>query len=252
MSSFIVTYHLRYTSDSGVITTYTYIGNGATVYFENNGFIYSEGTLSQLEEIAENLKNVKYYSGTIEYSGNPALDIGDYVRVVGGDANGELMLIGSDNWIFRGVQTLISPNTDSSTSSSGGYYSGPAGADGKDGKNGKDGFSPTIEVSESTDTSYILKITDKNGSFLTPNFLKNIIIDNFLSETSENAVQNKVITLKLKEFDNMFSEIKKLLEEIKALIGGDSDSKLYGLVCSDLVGLSEGVSGDLTIVESEG
>ena len=50
----------------------------------------------------------------------------------------------------------------------------------------------------------------------------------------------------------MFSEIKKLLEEIKALIGGDSDSKLYGLVCSDLVGLSEGVSGDLTIVESEG
>ncbi len=126
------------------------------------------------------------------------------------------------------------------------------GLKGDTGEKGADGFSPTIEVSESTDTSYILKITDKNGSFLTPNFLKNIIIDNFLSETSENAVQNKVITLKLKEFDNMFSEIKKLLEEIKALIGGDSDSKLYGLVCSDLIGLSEGVSGDLTIVESEG
>ena len=244
--------NLQYTADNGTITKYTYIGNGATVYFENNGFIYSEGTLNQLEEIAESLKNVKYYSGTIEYSGNPALDIGDYVRVVGGDANGELMLIGSDNWIFRGVQTLIAPNTDSSTGSSGGYYSGSAGADGKDGKNGKDGFSPTIEVSENTDTSYILKVTDKNGSFLTPNFLKNIIIDSFLSETSENAVQNKVITLKLKEFDNMFSEIKKLLEEIKALIGSDSDSKLYGLVCSDLIGLSEGISGDLTIIESEG
>lgn len=119
---------LQYTSDSGTITTYTYIGNGATVYFENNGFIYSEGALSQLEEIAENLKNVKYYSGTIEYSGNPALDIGDYVRVVGGDANGELMLIGSDNWIFRGVQTLISPNTDSSTSSSGGYSGNSSGS----------------------------------------------------------------------------------------------------------------------------
>ncbi len=129
---------------------------------------------------------------------------------------------------------------------------GERGEKGDTGEKGADGFSPTIEVSESTDTSYILKITDKNGSFLTPNFLKNIIIDNFLSETSENAVQNKVITLKLKEFDNMFSEIKKLLEEIKALIGGDSDSKLYGLVCSDLIGLSEGVSGDLTIVESEG
>ncbi len=129
---------------------------------------------------------------------------------------------------------------------------GERGEKGDTGEKGADGFSPTIEVSESTDNSYILKITDKNGSFLTPNFLKNIIIDNFLSETSENAVQNKVITLKLKEFDNMFSEIKKLLEEIKALIGGDSDSKLYGLVCSDLIGLSEGVSGDLTIVESEG
>lgn len=120
--------NLQYTADNGTITTYTYIGNGATVYFENNGFIYSEGTLTQLEEIAENLKNVKYYSGTIEYSGNPALDIGDYVRVVGGDANGELMLIGSDNWIFRGVQTLIAPNTDSSTASSGGYSGNSSGS----------------------------------------------------------------------------------------------------------------------------
>lgn len=119
---------LQYTSDNGTITTYTYIGNGATVYFESNGFIYSEGTLSQLEEIAENLKNVRYYSGTIEYSGNPALDIGDYVRVVGGDADGELMLIGSDNWIFRGVQTLISPNTDNGTSSGGGYSGGTSGS----------------------------------------------------------------------------------------------------------------------------
>ena len=120
--------NLQYTSDTGVITKYTYSGNGATVYFENNGFIYSEGTLNQLEEIAESLKNVKYYSGTIEYSGNPALDIGDYVRVVGGDANGELMLIESDNWIFRGVQTLIAPNTDSSTSSSGGYSGNSSGS----------------------------------------------------------------------------------------------------------------------------
>ena len=129
---------------------------------------------------------------------------------------------------------------------------GERGEKGDTGEKGADGFSPTIAVSENTDTSYILKITDKNGSFETPNLLKNIIIDNFLSETSENAVQNKVITLKLKEFDNMFSEIKKLLEEIKALIGGDSDSKLYGLVCSDLIGLSEGVSGDLEVIESEG
>ena len=50
-----------------------------------------------------------------------------------------------------------------------------AGADGKDGKdgtngtNGTDGVSPTVEVKTSTDSSYILTITDKNGSYDTPN-----------------------------------------------------------------------------------
>ena len=37
------------------------------------------------------------------------------------------------------------------------------------GLDGEDGFSPFIEVFENTDTSYVLKITDKNGSFNTPN-----------------------------------------------------------------------------------
>lgn len=161
---------LQYKSDSGDVTTYTFKGNAATVYFENNGFIYSGNTLIQLESIAESLKNVRYYPGTIEYSGNPALDIGDYIRITGGDADGELMLIGSDNWIFRGVQTLISPSEDSASSSQ--VVKGKDGKDGingTDGKNGADGFSPTVEVSENTDNSYILKVTDKNGSFETPN-----------------------------------------------------------------------------------
>lgn len=119
---------LQYKSGNGTVTTYTYQGNGATVYFENSGFIYDEGTLNQLEEIAESLKNVNYYPGTIEYSGDPSLDIGDYIRITGGDSNNELMLIGSDNWIFRGVQTLISPNTDNGTSSGGGYSGGTSGS----------------------------------------------------------------------------------------------------------------------------
>lgn len=180
---------LQYKSDSGDVTTYTFKGNAATVYFENNGFIYSGNTLIQLESIAESLKNVRYYPGTIEYSGNPALDIGDYIRITDGDADGELMLIGSDNWIFRGVQTLISPSEDSASSSQ--VVKGKDGKDGingTDGKNGADGFSPTVEVSENTDNSYILKITDKNGSFETPN-LKGLPViellecDTQLSET---------------------------------------------------------------------
>lgn len=40
---------------------------------------------------------------------------------------------------------------------------------GQDGQDGKDGFSPTITVHKDTKTEYILRITDVNGSYLTPN-----------------------------------------------------------------------------------
>jgi hypothetical protein len=40
---------------------------------------------------------------------------------------------------------------------------------GQDGADGKDGFSPTITVHKDTSTEYILKITNKDGSYLTPN-----------------------------------------------------------------------------------
>lgn len=49
---------------------------------------------------------------------------------------------------------------------------GDTGERGADGSNGIDGISPTITVAENTSNSYILTITDKNGSFDTPN-LKN-------------------------------------------------------------------------------
>lgn len=43
------------------------------------------------------------------------------------------------------------------------------GAPGTPGQDGDDGFSPTIVVKSSTSTEYILTITDKNGSYDTPN-----------------------------------------------------------------------------------
>lgn len=46
---------------------------------------------------------------------------------------------------------------------------GERGTDGKDGTNGVDGISPTISIAENTLNSYILTITDMNGSFNTPN-----------------------------------------------------------------------------------
>lgn len=46
---------------------------------------------------------------------------------------------------------------------------GPAGADGIDGADGEDGFSPSINVKTNTDDEYVLTITNKTGSFDTPN-----------------------------------------------------------------------------------
>lgn len=43
------------------------------------------------------------------------------------------------------------------------------GQPGKDGNDGDDGYSPKVEVKTNTDSQYILTITDKNGSYDTPN-----------------------------------------------------------------------------------
>lgn len=45
---------------------------------------------------------------------------------------------------------------------------------GVDGKPGKDGFSPTISVYKETKKEYILKITNKDNSYLTPNLMPDI------------------------------------------------------------------------------
>lgn len=79
---------------------------------------------------------------------------------------------------------------------------GVDGKDGKDGINGENGFSPTITVAESTSDRYILTITDANGTFNTPNLKGSgggttITVDDTLSETSENPLQNKIITQNL-------------------------------------------------------
>lgn len=62
-----------------------------------------------LDFIANNLKNVKFTPGTVEYYGNPALDVGDYVTISGGVAkhSGDVpFLICCNSWKFRSPQTL--------------------------------------------------------------------------------------------------------------------------------------------------
>lgn len=157
---------------------------------------------------------------------------------------------------------------------------GDTGERGADGSNGIDGFSPTISIAENTSSSYILTITDANGSFNTPNLkgadgtsgsvsikldenfdysahssapstafftqqntiitqritanadkiasleetisnIPIIIIDAELSETSENPVQNAVIT---KNLSTIQAEIVKLNDLIKNLPSGETST----------------------------
>jgi hypothetical protein len=46
------------------------------------------------------------------------------------------------------------------------------GIQGIQGVTGPDGFSPTITVSQDTPTAYVLQVTDRNGTVLTPNLRK--------------------------------------------------------------------------------
>ena len=46
---------------------------------------------------------------------------------------------------------------------------GAQGIQGNPGATGADGYSPTVTVSSNTADSYVLQITDRNGSYLTPN-----------------------------------------------------------------------------------
>ncbi len=99
---------------------------------------------------------------------------------------------------------------------------GDIGQKGENGMDGTDGFSPEIEVSENTENAYKLRITDKNSSFETPNLMgKNgtvgaYEIDAELSGTSENAVQNKVISGEISALKNQISNLNNLISAIQS------------------------------------
>ena len=93
------------------------------------------------------------------------------------------------------------------------------GKDGETGPAGADGFSPTAIV-EQTDTGAKITITDKNGTTTaTVNNGKDgasgeggsITLDTAMSDTSENAVQNKVIKAYV---DGLVGDIETLLSEV--------------------------------------
>lgn len=68
------------------------------------------GAKMYLRHIAENLNIPDWTPGQIEYYGDPALELGDMITVIGG-INGENaanFLITAESWQFRGPHTLIS------------------------------------------------------------------------------------------------------------------------------------------------
>ena len=77
-----------------------------------------------LKYVAANLSVPDWTPGEIEYYGNPALELGDFVEISGG-INGEkstLFLITAEHWQFRGPHTLISAGAAENTAAGGGNY----------------------------------------------------------------------------------------------------------------------------------
>ena len=107
---------------------------------------------------------------------------------------------------------------------------GEKGEQGEKGSDGQDGFSPSITVSENTETSYKLLITDKNSSFTTPNLKTSggsVTVDDSLSDFSENPVQNKVISGEISSLWNQMSTLNDLISSIQSGGGNITITTLF-------------------------
>lgn len=87
------------------------------ISFGENGYIWkladdeSEIMKNRIDRIHTNL-DTDWTPGTLDFYGNPCIDLGDMVRVYGGingDADVSYFLVCTDSWQFRAPQTLISP-----------------------------------------------------------------------------------------------------------------------------------------------
>lgn len=126
---------IAYTDGFGQTVTYSGDTGSCVLGFSENKYIWStednpeSAYYNDLKRIAyavgcyQNQSiSTKWTPGTIEYYGNPALDVGDMIKIVGGVNNNSNFLITSISWQFRGPQTLVSagaPEIGTTVSSSG-------------------------------------------------------------------------------------------------------------------------------------
>lgn len=107
---------------------------------------------------------------------------------------------------------------------------GEKGEQGEKGSDGQDGFSPAITIAENTETSYKLLITDKNSSFTTPNLRTSggsVTVDDSLSDSSENPVQNKIISGEISSLWNQMSTLNDLISSIQSGGGNITITTLF-------------------------
>ena len=113
---------------------------------------------------------------------------------------------------------------------------GETGLTGERGADGIDGFSPIIEVLENTETSYKLLITNKTNAFETPNLKGlngvsggeiSVTVDSELSGTSENPVQNKVISGEISTLQKQISNLNDLVSALKTSGGSLKVTTLF-------------------------
>ena len=110
------------------------IGVGSVLSFSDNGYIPSVDKetdmfcIDRIERINDDFRLLMWTPGTVSFYGNPAIDVGDIIRITGGiNGKGNVgFLIGTDSWQFRSPQTIISPGAieNGTASSSGGGSSG--------------------------------------------------------------------------------------------------------------------------------
>ena len=110
---------------------------------------------------------------------------------------------------------------------------GERGTDGKDGTNGADGFSPAISVAENTTNSYILTITDVNGSFNTPNLKgadgtsgSSIKLDENFDYSAHSSApstafftqQNTIVTQRISTNTDKIASLEEIISSIPIII----------------------------------
>ena len=124
---------VSYTDSKGHTYTSPSQNGTAAIGFSSNKYIftgsenYSEYYSEWIDPIAANFSQ-GWYTGTCDYYGDPALDLGDMIALTGGLADEDTlpMLITGISWGFRAPQNITSaglPDTGSGSSYSGGSSS---------------------------------------------------------------------------------------------------------------------------------